>query len=409
MCTCSPDWWMKMRPPDKVQPDPTPRRRAKLLRKGRAKRISSGQFPPGTMDHTFAVIMAGGSGTRLWPVSRKQHPKHLLPLLGERTLFQGTVDRLDGLLPPDHILVVTASDQAQTLKKQAPQIPAHNFLVEPEPRGTAAVVGLAGIVVRDRDPEAVMLVLPSDHSIRNRDLFQLVMRSAVLFARKDYLVTLGIAPTFPATGYGYIQRGRPLDEDSTYPAYHVRKFKEKPTAAQARRMLADGDHSWNSGMFIWRADRILDEFARQLPDLKRALDRISSVWGTAQQRAVLDSVWPGLKTVTIDYGIMEHAERVAVLPAGGLEWSDVGSWDSLFDVLIPDEDGNVVVNGHHVSMETHDSLVYGGHEKLIVTIGVDDLIIIDTPDAMLVCRKDQAQQVRQVISQLKNSDRNHYL
>jgi mannose-1-phosphate guanylyltransferase len=361
------------------------------------------------IDHTFAVIMAGGSGSRLWPVSRKKHPKHLLPLLGERTLFQGTMDRLEGLLAPDHILVVTTADQARALKKQAPQLPEENFLVEPEPRGTAAVVGLAGVVVRLRDPDAVMLVLPSDHSIRNRDLFQLVVRSAVRIARKGYLVTLGIAPTFPATGYGYIQRGNPLEEESAYPAYHVRQFKEKPTAAQARSMLADGDHSWNSGMFIWRADRILEEFSRQLPDLKHALERIGSAWGTARQQAVLDTVWPGLKTVTIDYGIMEHAERVAVLPAGGLEWSDVGSWDSLFDALIPDEDGNVVVHGHHIPMETHASLVYAGTEKLIVTIGVDDLIIIDTPDAMLVCRKDQAQQVRQVISELKNSDRNHYL
>lgn len=361
------------------------------------------------MDHTFAVIMAGGSGTRLWPVSRKKHPKHILPLLGERTLFQGTVDRLEGLLSPDRILVVTATGQARILKKQAPQIPEANFLVEPEPRGTAAVVGLAGIVLQDRDPEAVMLVLPSDHFIRNRDLFQLVIRAAVQIASKDYLVTLGITPTFPATGYGYIQRGRPLLEESAYPAYHVRKFKEKPTAAQARSMLSDGNHSWNSGMFIWRADRILHEFDRQMPSLKHALARIGSSWSTVTQQAVLESVWQGLKTVTIDYGIMEHAERVAVLPAGGLEWSDVGSWDSLFDVLIPDKDGNVVVNGHHLSLETHNSLVYCSHEKLMVTIGVDDLIIIDTPDAMLVCRKDQTQQVRQVISKLKNSDRDHYL
>lgn len=362
-----------------------------------------------TMDHTFAVIMAGGSGTRLWPVSRQKHPKHILPLLGERTLFQGTVDRLEGLLSPDHILVATAEGQARILKKQAPDIPGKNFLVEPEPRGTAAVVGLAGIVLRNRDPEAVMLVLPSDHFIRNRDLFQLVMRTAVPLAREDYLVTLGITPTFPATGYGYIQRGRPLPVGSAYPAYHVRKFKEKPTAAQARRMLSDGNHSWNSGMFIWRVDRILGEFARQLPDLKRALERIGSTWNTVRQQAVLESVWPRLKTVTIDYGIMEHAERVAVLPAGGLEWNDVGSWDSLFDVLIPDEDGNIAVNSHHLAMETHRSLVYGSHEKLIVTIGVDDLIIIDTQDAMLVCRKDQAQQVRQIIAKLNNSDRKHYL
>lgn len=384
-------------------------RRGNLLREGVVPEQKSEPISLMTMDHTYAVIMAGGSGTRLWPVSRQKHPKHILPLLGERTLFQGTVDRLEGLLPTDRILVVTAAGQARILKKQAPQIPEGNYLVEPEPRGTAAVVGLAGMVLRDRDSEAVMLVLPSDHFIRNRDLFQLVMRAAVEIARKDYLVTLGITPTFPATGYGYIQRGRPLLEESAYPAYHVRKFKEKPTAAQARSMLSDGDHSWNSGMFVWRADRILDELTRQLPEMKRAVERIGSAWGTVHQQDVFESVWPGLKTVTIDYGIMEHAERVAVLPAGGLEWSDVGSWDSLFDVLIPDVDGNVVVNSHFMSLDTHNSLVYGAEGKLIVTIGVDDLIIIDTQDAMLVCRKDQAQQVRQVISKLKNSDRDHYL
>jgi mannose-1-phosphate guanylyltransferase len=361
------------------------------------------------MKHTYAVIMAGGGGTRLWPISRKKHPKHVLPLLGERTLFQSTLDRLDGFIPSERVLVVTTADQAEELRKQAPQLSHANFLIEPQARGTASVIGLAAAVLMKRDPEAVMLVLTSDHYIRNHDLFHLVMRIGVQVACKNYLVTLGITPTFPATGYGYIQRDAALPEKFDYPVYRVLRFIEKPDEMKARTMIAGGDHSWNSGMFIWRADRILDEFARQMPDLKTTLDRIGAAWDTPEQDIVLGSEWTHLKSETIDYGIMEHAANVAVLPAGGLEWSDVGSWDSLFDVLLPDERGNVVVNSEHMSLETCDTLVYSTEKKLVVTIGVDDLIVIDSGDALLICRRDKAQQVRQVIENLRKSQRAEYL
>ncbi len=361
------------------------------------------------MQHTYAVIMAGGGGTRLWPISRKQHPKHVLPLLGERTLFQSALDRLEGFVSPENILVVTTSSQAEELKKQAPHLLQTNFLIEPQPRGTASVIGLAASVLEKRDPEAVMLVLTSDHYIHNNDLFRLVMGVAVQVARKDYLVTLGITPTFPATGYGYIKRGVALREKFDYPVYRVLQFIEKPDEAKARVLLASGDTSWNSGMFIWRADRILHEFARQMPELKHALDRIGAAWGTPEQNAILLSEWSRLKSETIDYGIMEHAANVAILPAGGLEWSDVGSWDSLFNVLIPDERGNVVVNGELMPLDTHDSLIYSTGKKLVVMIGISDLIVVDSDDALLVCRRDQAQQVRQVIEDLKKLQKEEYL
>ena len=361
------------------------------------------------MEHTYAVIMAGGGGTRLWPISRKKHPKHVLPLLGERTLFQSTLDRLEGFIPVERILVVTTSSQSEELRKQAPHLGKANFLIEPQPRGTASVVGLAAVVIKKLDPEAVMIVLTSDHYIRNDYLFHLVMRVAVQVARKNYLVTLGITPTFPATGYGYIKRDAALPEKFEYPVYRVLKFIEKPDEVNARIMLASGDHSWNSGMFIWLADCILDEFARQMPELKKKLDQIGAAWGTSELKAVLQSDWPSLNPETIDYGIMEHAANVAVLPAGGLEWSDVGSWDSLFDVLLPDDHGNVVVNSEHMALETRDSLVYSTEKKLIVTIGVENLIVIDSGDALLVCRRDQAQQVRQVIENLKRSQEEDYL
>jgi mannose-1-phosphate guanylyltransferase len=361
------------------------------------------------MNHIYAVIMAGGGGTRLWPISRKKHPKHVLPLLGNRTLFQNTLDRLHDLIPLEQVIIVTTVEQEQILKAQVPQVPPGNFLIEPKPCGTAAVVGLAATVLAKRDPDAVLLVLPADHFIRNNELFQKVMKVAVEVASKNYLVTLGITPTFPSTGFGYIQRGTILPENFDFPVYRVSHFTEKPDKGKARLMLKDGQHSWNSGMFIWRADLILGEFSRQMPDLKAALDRIGAAWGASNQETVLHSVWPSIKPETIDYGIMEHAGNVVVLPASGLEWSDVGSWDSLFDVLLPDKNGNVVVNAEFLPLETNNSLVFSKEKKLIVTIGVDDLIVIDSGDALLVCRRDQDQKVRQVIASLKESQREEYL
>ena len=361
------------------------------------------------MNNTYAVIMAGGGGTRLWPISRKKHPKHVLPLLGERTLFQSTLDRLEGFVPVEYTLVVTTAEQAKELKKQAPQLADENFLIEPQPRGTASVIGLAAEVILKQDPEATMMVLTSDHYIHNNDLFHLVMRVATQVAKKGFLVTLGITPTFPATGYGYIQRGAILPEKYDYPVYRVVHFTEKPDEAKARALLASGDHSWNSGMFVWRVDCIRDEFSRQMPELKAALDRIGKAWGTPEQEAVLASEWPKLKPETIDFGIMEHAANVAVLPAGGLEWSDVGTWDSLFNVLLPDQQGNVVVNNEHISLDSYDTLLYTTDKKLVVTIGVENLIVVDSGDALLVCRRDRAQEVRQVIDMLKKTHREDYL
>ena len=363
------------------------------------------------LDHTYAVIMASGSGTRLWPLSRRNKPKQMLPLLDEHhSLFQTTVERLGGLLTPDRIYVVTVADQVEGLRAQSLEIPAENFLVEPAPRGTASVIGLAAEILRERDPEAVMAVLPSDHFIRNRDLFHLLIRVAVDVAEKGYLVTLGITPTYAATGYGYIQRGEAIPERVIYPVYRVSKFKEKPSETQARTMISTGDHSWNSGMFVWRADSILAEVGRQLPKLKKTLEEVAAAQTSARREEIVQRVWPELETVTVDYGVMENADKVAVLPAGGLEWSDVGSWDSLFDVLLSDKDGNIVLAENHIAEDTHHSLVYEKRgERLIVTIGVDDLIVVDTGDVLLVCHKDHAQKVRKVVDDLKNSERESYI
>ncbi|MFN8381784.1 MAG: mannose-1-phosphate guanylyltransferase [Anaerolineales bacterium] len=361
--------------------------------------------------HTYAVIMAGGGGTRLWPVSRKERPKQLLPLLGQDTLFQSTVARLKNLFPPERILVVTVEEQAREMKLQAPEIPEENYLIEPAPRGTASVVGMAAMVLQKRDPNASMAILPSDHFIRNVDLFHYLLKAAFEVADNGFLVTLGITPTAPSTAYGYIQQGKALDGEYKYPAYVVKSFKEKPDEQTAQQLLRSGDHSWNSGMFIWRAGTIMSEIEKQMPQLSEELKVIGRSWGTSKQNDVLNERWLVLKNETVDYGVMEKAEQVAVLPAGGLGWSDVGMWSSLFEVLLPDMNGNIATNSSlHLAHETHNTMVYGGSmDRLIVTIGVDDMVIVDTGDALLVCKSDQSQKVKEVVEHLRKHRQDKFL
>jgi len=362
------------------------------------------------LEHTYAVIMAGGGGTRLWPVSRKKRPKQLLPLLDDKTLFQGTVGRLEKLFPPERILVVTVAEQARIMQEQAPELPLKNYLIEPAPKGTASVVGLAAAVLRQRDPDAMMAVLPSDHFIRNRDLFHYLLRAALDVAKTGYLVTLGITPTYPSTAYGYIQQGDVLNGEFKYPVYAVKRFIEKPDEKKAQEFLRKGDHSWNSGMFIWRVEDILNEIDKQMPQLSEVVTKISAAWGTSQQDEMLDTLWYDLKSVTVDYGVMENAELVAVLPAGGLGWSDVGSWNSLLEVLMPDMNGNIAQNAHHLAIDTHNSLVYSNdNQRLVVTIGVDDMVLVDVGDVLLVCKSDQSQKVRDVVEHLKKHRQDKYL
>lgn len=358
--------------------------------------------------HYYAVIMAGGGGTRLWPLSRKMRPKQMLRLIDERSLFETTIQRLEGVFPPERILVVTVVDQAETLRAQSPQIPAENFLLESAPRGTASVVGLAAVALAQRDPEAVMAVLTADHYIGDVERYRHLLRTACQVALDGYLVTLGIAPTYPATGFGYIQRGASLGLYNGLNVYRVERFVEKPDEVQAQRYCEAGDYSWNSGMFVWQVARIQAEIARQMPVLSETLAEIAHTWGTPDQAATLERLWPRIKPQTIDYGVMEGADRVAVIPAEGLGWSDIGSWESLFEVLPTDQQGNIIIGGQHMGVETSRSLVYVDQEhRLIVTIGVEDLVVVDTGDVLLVCHKDQAQKVRQVVNQLNEINQNY--
>lgn len=355
-----------------------------------------------TTENYFAVIMAGGSGTRLWPLSRQTRPKQMLSLFDERSLFQTAVQRLDGVFPAERIFVVTVREQASELKLQAPEIPEANFLLEPAPRGTASVVALAAAAIGAHDPHAIMAILGSDHFIGNESKFRTLLLAAQAAAVDGYLVTLGIEPNFPATGFGYIELGERVGSYLGQDAYHVARFTEKPDLEQAKRMISAKNYAWNSGMFVWEISRVLVEFERQMPELYQSIRRIENNWDTSQREAVIEDEWSRLKSQTVDYGIMENARGVVVIPASDLNWNDVGSWDALFDVLPGDEHGNINIGGAHISLDTNKSLVYTANEhRLIVTIGVNNLVVVDTGDVLLVCEKDQAQRIRQIVNQLK--------
>ncbi|MDO9545239.1 MAG: mannose-1-phosphate guanylyltransferase [Pelolinea sp.] len=357
--------------------------------------------------HYYAVIMAGGGGTRLWPLSRKGSPKQLLKIINKKSLFRIAIDRLDGLFDFDHIFVVTIKDQLAKLREEAPEIPLKNYLIEPMPKGTASVVGLAATYLQKIDPQAVMAILTADHIIENIPLFQELLTQAKAVALNKYLVTLGINPTFPATGYGYIEAGeRIIGQDS----FHVKNFKEKPNLETANEYIKSNTYYWNSGMFIWEVGTILDEFKKQMPVLYEKLTRIRTRINQNKLFGEIIDIWETIEPQTIDYGIMEGASSTAVLPAHDLGWKDVGSWDSLYSILKSDQNGIIQLVDQMVNVESKDILVQSTDEnKLIAVIGLEDIVIVDHENTLLICKKGETEKVRQVIEILKEKGLNKYL
>ena len=358
----------------------------------------------------FGVVMAGGQGTRLWPFSRKRAPKQSLKLAGDRTLFRETLDRI-GLFPPDRILVATTVDQTEMLRRQAPEIPYENFLVEPSPMGTAPVIGWAALEVRSRAPQGVMACLPADHVIRNVARFHALLGAAYQAARQGHLVTLGIPPTYPAAGYGYIEQGESLGQFEGIDGYRAVSFREKPSPQKAEEYVRQGDFLWNSGMFVWKANRFLEEIDGHMPSLGAGLRAIEAQPEGRARAAARDRVWPTLKRETLDYGIMERSAKVAVLPAPDLGWLDVGNWERLFEVVQPDGDGNIVVGDRVAAVESARSLVYqaGGAPRLVAVFGAEDLIVVDTGDTVLVCPRHRAEDVRRLVERLEQAGFGEFL
>jgi mannose-1-phosphate guanylyltransferase len=322
-------------------------------------------------------------------------------------MFELAVDRLKPLFPPERIWVVSSAAYAQMLRAQRPELPEENFIVEPEPRNTAPAIGLAAATIHRHDAQATMACVTADHFIGNEPRFRDLLAAGAEMAAQAYLVTLGIRPTFASTGYGYIQRGEALGQAGQFPVFRAVRFKEKPNLPEAEAMLADGLHAWNSGMFVWRVERVLQEFARQMPSLHRVLAEFEAAPET------LDGLWGQTPRTSIDYGIMEGAAaagRVAVIPAEGLNWNDIGSWDTLLNVLPPDAEGNVVVGTEHLGIQSSGLLIHASRAKprLVATVGLSDVVVIDTEDALFICPRDRAQDVRAVVEALKKG-RTEYL
>lgn len=354
----------------------------------------------------YALIMAGGSGTRLWPLSRTKNPKQALKLVGELTMFEHAVSRLEPLFPPERILVVTRAEHAPILQSQAPRLPAGNFIIEPEGRGTAPAIGLGAIHLLARDPQAVMAVLTADHYIQDTTGFRQALSAAAKVADQDYLVTMGIKPSSPATGFGYIHQGSAMASVDDFSVFVVKKFTEKPALVEAQRMVASGEYSWNSGMFIWKVPVIMAEFKRQMPDFCAQLEEVRTSIGKSDYDEVIRRIWPQVAKQTIDYGIMEGAQKVAVIPVD-IGWTDIGSWGSLFDLLPTDGDGNTFL-GPHIEIDTRNTLVFG-NKRLVATIGVADLVVIDTEDALLICPKAREQEIRDIVKRLEEKGQHHWL
>jgi mannose-1-phosphate guanylyltransferase len=317
-------------------------------------------------------------------------------------MFQHAVDRLTPMFAPDHILVVTGPKHAEILRPQTPELPDDNFVLEPEGRDSGPAVGLGAIHLRQRDPEAVMAMLTADHYIADVERFRAALAAAEQVARAGRIVTLGIKPDFPSTGYGYIQRGDSLGRFNGFEVFQAVQFTEKPDPATAKTFLESGRHSWNSGMFIWRVDRLLAEFQRQRPQMYSQLMTIADALGTSAETQALATFWPQIQRISIDYAIMEGAQDVAVIPVE-IGWSDVGSWATLLEIIPGDDSGNVV-NAEHMAIDTSRTLVRSA-DRLIVTIGLEDMIVVDTPDALLICRRDRAQDVKAIVDRLKQSGR----
>jgi mannose-1-phosphate guanylyltransferase len=359
----------------------------------------------------YPVIMAGGSGTRFWPLSRKSRPKQFLALAGDTPLLAATVGRLPPLARPDRTYVVCGPKHAPAARRMLPGLPKENFIVEPCARNTAPCVGLAAIHVAARDPKGIIGMLPADHHIGRPEAFRDALAAAATLAEAGSIATIGIHPSRPETGYGYLKLGPRLAARTKgrarLAAHKVERFVEKPDVVTAARYLADGGYLWNSGIFVFRADVILDEIGRAMPVLGEQLGAIRRALGTPAYARTLKRVFPDCPSISIDYGVMEKSQRIAVVPAE-FGWSDVGSFAALSEVRETDGAGNVA-EGDALVIDGRNNVVLATDARPVAVIGLDDVIVVDAHDALLVCRRDRAQDVRKAVEELTRRGREELL
>lgn len=355
----------------------------------------------------YCVIMAGGKGTRFWPRSRAAVPKQLLNVWGSKTMLQESVERISPLVPPERIIVVVGNEHAEKTCQQLPLLLPENVLVEPVGRNTAPCICLAALQIARKNPDAVMAVLAADHFIADAQAFCRCLEAAATIAQQhDCLVTIGVSPDRPETGYGYIQYANIIGQHNGIPVFQVRKFHEKPNREQAKAFLEQGNFLWNSGMFVWKASTILEEVRTFLPDIYNKLLPVQAYWGTPDAQKVLKEAYAAIEGISIDYGVMEKSTRVVTLK-GDFGWNDVGSWSAVYDISPKDNQGNVI-RGTVVTIDAENNLIYSP-EKLTAVIGLNDIIVVETGDALLVCRKDLAQDVKKVVELLEKQGKKKYL
>jgi mannose-1-phosphate guanylyltransferase len=350
-----------------------------------------------------AIVMAGGSGTRFWPASRAALPKQLLPLAGERTLLEDTVARIAGLVPPERTMVVTAARLLDAVRHQLPAVPEAGLVGEPCKRDTAPCIGLAALLVARHDPDATLVVMPSDHVIRPAEAFRTAIRQAesLVAAAPGRLVTFGVRPTYPAESFGYIQQGDPLPiAAGEAPAHTVASFKEKPPAAVAREYVAAGTYLWNAGIFVWKAATILAALAERQPDCLSHLETIAAAWDGPDRERVFAAEFAAIKGISIDYAVLEHATDVAVIEAP-FGWDDLGGWSAVARQRQADERGNTFV-GRHLDIDSQGMIVHAGDGHLVVTLGLEDMLVVHTPDATLVADRSREEEVRKVVAELES-------
>jgi mannose-1-phosphate guanylyltransferase len=349
-------------------------------------------------EHFYMVIPAGGSGTRLWPLSRAARPKFLLPIPGPRTMIQETVDRLSALCFTRNMIVVTGAHHAPIIAEQLCDAILPEILTEPMPRGSGPAIGLGVAIVAHRDPEAIIGSFAADHIVHLPDRFQKAVHDAISVARLGYLVTIGAQPSYPETGYGYIRVGNQIDGLENVSAFHVEQFKEKPDLTTATRYIAEANYLWNTSMFVWKASVLLDEMRRLLPDLAGALDQIAKDWDTPHRQTTMEAIWPSVSDVTIDHGILEHSNRVAVVPAD-FGWADIGDWHGFGSLIETTSSETTRVSGEVIADDAEGSIVFG-NGRLVALLGVQNVVIVDTHDALLVCDRSHAQDVRRIVNEL---------
>ena len=353
-----------------------------------------------------AVIMAGGTGTRFWPLSRAARPKQLLDLAGGKTMIQATVDRLGSLVSSEGTWVITNRSLVEPIARQLPRVSQQKIVGEPCKRDTAPAIGLAALLLLAEDDDATMVVMPADHLIRPDEAFQQAIRQAanMIESQPATLVTFGIKPTYPAEVFGYIERGEAVEEESTYA---VKKFREKPARSVAEEYFASGNFYWNSGIFVWKARTILDALARYEPAICDHLEVIQNHVGKPEFVEVFDREFTAIRGKSIDFAVMEHYQPVVVIEAP-FTWDDVGSWQALARIAGADQSGNTIL-GKHIGIRTSGSIIRSSDDHLVITLGMKDAIVVHTPDATLVAAKDQEEAIRDVVKALEERGWKEYL